>query len=283
MVGYFYNGDIRESRIKHFERACGRCRDRAACVNNMYAAAVEGGLLQSDTNIIPIKHRFGSSTAALSQQCAGVMVHQLFPQTAAKAFPNFAAAAPAAAGDTLLDGDDDRRRYNRRKVWRCKHKLADSEFLAICLATLWATQPADWLWKRLQYEDAGQNSVLELVSPSSSPILRVQRELLNMCALPCNQGHLAPLWRHFSPHPRLRAIALSRACEIAVAIAAQIWLRCVLPLFFWPFKLLDMVTGARDPDEVASEFGYCETCCPDCCLFFESAQFLRVGCRACTM
>jgi hypothetical protein len=82
----------RQSTITHYERACGRCPDRAAAVDGVYTALVEGQAVPELGCEIPSTHRWGSASRAFSEQSLGMFVHNITDQLFQTVFHGFRAA-----------------------------------------------------------------------------------------------------------------------------------------------------------------------------------------------
>jgi hypothetical protein len=72
----FVNGDIRSEKMVHYERACGRCVDRASACDNFATALVEGGILLPSTATVPSKHR--PSVSVLIELRCSHLFHNAF-------------------------------------------------------------------------------------------------------------------------------------------------------------------------------------------------------------
>ena len=194
---HFVNGDVRRTRIIHYERACGRCRDRREAALNMEAALLDAGILPPCGAIEPSKSRWGQVDEALAQQAPGILIHNISGRSQKIAFPQWG----AMVGANSEEEEADYRRWVASKIFRSTKCLSDSVWQSRMLATMWAGRPVYHLWRRLEYLDAQGCALLDVICPNSSPFLATQRKLTQMLTLPPQATPLATLMYHFEDKP----------------------------------------------------------------------------------
>ncbi len=192
------NGDIRSTgRIIHYERACGRCKTRDDALKNCAAALAE--IMPPPGATEPSKNRWGHLDIAMSEQAPMLLLHQIGSRAQRLAFPRF----DAIQGSSEADEDSDFRAWMHSKVLRSTRCLSCPQWRCTMLTTLWVSRPCHWLWLRLEHIDAAGAGLLDVVVPSTSPFIAVQRQFLKMLTQAPSETHLKALFFHFDNEPHL--------------------------------------------------------------------------------
>ena len=248
------NWDPRSTTKVHYERNCGKCKCRQDAVDLVFASAAESGAVLDSTSTVPMKHRWGSASQAMTEQSVGIF-SDLLNTTTQAAFPTW------NDGATGEEDDDDIKTKNKRKVWRSKRVLDDKRIKARIMSIVFSTPHLDWLWLRLQHRDEGTapGILLEMCTPDSqNPFLYVEKELAAMVMGPAPD--LQTLWWFYSQDPLLKSEVPEMTLQIIGSAAALLEAEFNDVFFDWPFGLLLMLYF-KDALEVTKKFHKAFRCC----------------------
>eukprot|EP00959_Pyramimonas_sp_CCMP1952_P344357 7212373-Pyramimonas_sp.AAC.1 len=127
---------------------------------------------------------------------------------------------------------------------------------------MFAGRPSHWLWLRLQHLDEVGGALLDLSSPTQSPVLHVQRELFELLALPPSETPLNILMYHFGKDPTRAKQAQQWILQICSSVYAQHYWRFVVPFAGQPFELLNACLSTREVlQRAVDKFWDVPTCC----------------------
>eukprot|EP00959_Pyramimonas_sp_CCMP1952_P212568 4447772-Pyramimonas_sp.AAC.1 len=159
------NWDTRQSRITHYERACGCCKSRQDAIEGVFNAIVDSGVIPRSSCTVPAKSRFGSAVKAMVEQTPSLLVSDLLLRCFEKAFPRYDSGL---MNDRNEDDEDTRdRKYIRGKVHRSKKALSDWTRTYRTVAVSFALKPVQWLWARIQHLDGRDSCLLDVVGDRS--------------------------------------------------------------------------------------------------------------------
>ena len=180
LLARFLNGDPRKRKIIHWCRGC--CNSPEESRENVKTAIAHGGILGGFASTTPSKSRHGSVTESLGEQTAGSMFHEILPRAAAKAFATWERC------DVVLEEEEDKRIYMKRKTWRARQHLTSQRSMQRGAMISWVAEPMDHLWMKLQYLDARTSLMLDLQLPRASPFEDCLRDLSSTLLLPISEG-----------------------------------------------------------------------------------------------
>ncbi len=247
----FLNGDIRQHRIIHYEKACGKCVSRQQCIDNLTAALEDIVILPSGC-LEPSKSRWGQTDASLALQAPGLLVHSLAGRLLKKAFPKYRAAEAAAESESP---DNDYRRWLANKTYRATVSMSDANFVSKAMSALWAGRPMHWLWKRLEWLDAHECSLLDVADARTSPFVATQTALCRQFSVPVRDTDMRMLLHHFSLNEAMLLQTKRHLFQIMGSAYAQHHWRFIEPLGDAALALLKWsaeVPDVRDVGDIAS-------------------------------
>lgn len=259
LVRRFCNGDVRQSRLVHYELACGQCGSREKAVEHFTAAVTSTGILLPAGCLEPSINRWGHLDESMRQQAPGMLVHNLSGQALKKAFPK----PLQSDSDTLVDEDADYRAYIRSKSSRATGKLNCPMYQARMFSAMWTGRPMMWLWHRLEWLDERGNALAEVITPHVSPVNAVQEQLFKMMSDDPSALDLGTLWYHFQSRPRQLRACMEEVFQIASSAYAQHHWRFVVPLGDTGLSVVRLAAGPEAERRAAVEALYG---LPQCCL-----------------
>lgn len=258
---HFVNGDPCIPRLQHFCTGC--CRNRQEAVDSVVSVVIEMGLL--GVFDVPSVNRWGTCSSVMAVVTAGVLLHGVLPRSVQATFARW-------KGGNALDSDEtDFRNILRAKVPRAKMFLGSASENIRCAVTTWVSEPADYLWHRLQRLDEEGCALLDVLHPSSSPFVYCLRAIVELLAEPFGAGQLAVIYERYGHEAQF--VKLVR--QITMSMAGQLHWRFIFGYQGSQYALARLV-DVRYPDVLAEARRFVET--PDCCL---DAAFARKVKQAC--
>ena len=267
----FCQSDPRGTRIVHYCLGC--CSSREEALDNTTAAIMQAGLIKGFSSITPSKGRHGSTTEALGEQSAGMMVYSILPRVFQKAFPNWRAMDQQAEGDDDGGGHDGRQ-YMRGKTYRSTKYLSSKRDRMMATLLSWASEACDYLWMRLQYLDARHSTLVDSVMEKRSPFIACTRQLCQALLSPLDEGPLQTVFLHWGlDDPDGMWLAGECRCTL-ISMVCQLHWRFISMFRTWPFKLAQVGEPGVSDTEILTLFEklYEE---PECCLDKHFAAKLR--------
>lgn len=253
----FLNGDWTSERLVHYCSGC--CRDEAHSREQVLAAIFEARLLEGWTAVEPSQSRWGSTTDALSEACAGDMVHGLLRQCIMRAFPSWVAGVP------LDEDDEDERKMLQRRVYRCRKVLEDPGKRRLMALVSWCCEAVDYLWLHLEWVDERGGGLADLQYPNTNPFSRTQRELQRIVLAPMETSVLAPVVRHYGGVVVDDCAQIEQeAFGLVLSMLGQIFWRFEVPHSSYAFRLSRLVDArTEDQAEECRRFFAEPACCLD--------------------
>ena len=206
LILQFLNGDIRSSRVVHYETGCcvdaGGNFDLGICKDNVCNAISTAGLL---ADLVPgdaSKNRWGSCQTHDAAQTAGEMFHQIHSRSCANAFDSW------RAGD-VPDGGDDYRKFVQGKVWRTVCVTSHADYGWAKALRLWALEAIDHLWLQLQYLDESGSAILDITFEKTNPIRIAREKLADIIRQPITDGPLKCIFYHYEDAPAEQISAMT--------------------------------------------------------------------------
>lgn len=257
LVVKYLNGDPRSRRLIHYETGC--CANEQEAKDGVFAAIVEGGLLGGLAQTTPSKARWGSTTEALGEQMAGVMLHGLLPQAFKLAFPRW----ESMGGDDPEHGDD-YRRYLCGKTFRATKVLNDEAKMLVYAARSWYAEPIDYLWMRLQWLDGRPCGMMDLQHVHLNPFAQCQAKFGAYIFSPIMSGHLRTVCAHYIDNEEQALAFVGRVQREVLSMVCQIYWRFELVFSGWPYKLTLLADDRfEDKEGIYTELWDEPDCCVD--------------------
>lgn len=243
----YMNGNPRSKRLMHYETGC--CTSERAAKDGVFAAIVQGGLLGGFSQTTPSKARWGSTTEALGEQAAGVMIHNILPQAFKMAFPKY-----ETMGGCDDEHSEDYRRYLRAKTFRATKVLNDDMKMMTYAARSWFAEPIDYLWMRLQWLDGRPSGMMDLQHERLNPFAKCQGDFAEYLLTPIMSGHMRAVCSHFVSEEEHALAFVSLVRREVLSMVCQIYWRFELVFGGWPYRLT-LLADDRHADTVPPHVG----------------------------
>ena len=140
----WWNGDWSLPHFQHYRCGGDAAMSEAEVAENMYAAAVDAGVLCGNLKE-PSLDDWGSAEAASGNLAGGILMHRVLPRTFKLALPSWSSMIPAADADedSTRSGADAMRKRIQKKSWRAQCVFEQPERFCKLLALCWVTTPIE--------------------------------------------------------------------------------------------------------------------------------------------
>lgn len=160
----------------------------------------------------------------------------------------------------------------RSKVYRSKCSLLDPKFITMHVASTWAGLPITRAWRRLEWLDENQGTLLDLCKPSTNPFQQLQCELTKMLTELPEQSSLQSLWHHLRVEPTELLASKELCFRILASTSSQSNWRFSVVYDEDPFALLSALFVGTEGRKTAVARFWAR---PECCLESRMARKLK--------